>query len=193
MNNQQNSNQNMNQNMNMASNGQNYNQQYMQQNMDMNQYNMQQQMQHMQQMEENGGRENEKQIYTYNSDCIIYALGFSWRESNEFRLAIGSLKEEIENEIRIIKLNENSDADFVTSTTFTHQFPATKLLWIPSKNTANPDILATTSDYLRIWEIDGSGSNRVNMKCELKDASQQFCAPLTSFDWNQMDPSIIGV
>ncbi len=58
-------------------------------------------------------RENEKQIYTYNSDWVIYALGFSWREGSEFRLALGSLKEDLNNEIQIIKLSDSESEDFV--------------------------------------------------------------------------------
>jgi len=52
--------------------------------------------------------------------------------------------------------------------------------------------LATTSDYLRVWEVKDR-ENRVVLKSELKDNSQNFSAPLTSFDWNKQDPSIIGV
>lgn len=191
---------------NMLNNGAQYaaqlhaqQQEYHRQNMDQNLL----QMQHMQQQniqgqgqmgasEERQMRDNEKQIYTYTSDWIIYALGFSWRESPNFRLAIGSLKEDLSNEIRIVKLNESSDQDFLASASFEHQFPATKLLWIPSTNTSHPDILATTSDHLKIWEVNES-SSRVELKSELKDTSQQFSAPLTSFDWNKSDPTIVGV
>ena len=194
------------QGQNLGANMHNYNAQFNLQQMqnmraqqfDNSQLQMQQQIQQQNaqgqilQNEERAMRDNEKQIYTYESDWIIYALGFSWRECSDFRLAIGSLKEDLANEIRIIKLNEYSDQDFVALTNFDHQFPATKLLWIPHKSASNPDILATTSDYLRVWEVD-SANNRVNLKSELKDASQQFCAPLTSFDWNQADPSVIGV
>lgn len=192
-------------NQNMQNNGANYaaqllaqQQEYRRQNMEQSQLQMQQQMQQqnmqgqMGASEERLARESEKQIYTYNSDWIIYALGFSWRESNDFRLAIGSLKEDLSNEIRIVKLNESSEQDFVASASFEHQFPATKLLWIPSVNTSHPDILATTSDYLRIWEVNET-STRVTLKSELKDTSQQFSAPLTSFDWNHKDPTIVGV
>ena len=58
-------------------------------------------------------RESEKQIYTFNSDWIIYALGFSWRENRDFRLGIGSLKEEFTNQIKIIKLSESRGDDFI--------------------------------------------------------------------------------
>ena len=150
--------------MNQAQNMANFNNQQMMQQQQQQMQQMQQNMQNQAPQNEETTREQEqKQIYTYQSDWIIYALGFSWRETDDFRLAIGSLKEDLENEIRIIKLNENNEPDFVASTNFAHQFPATKLLWIPSKSTSNADLLATTSDFLRIWDVD-SQTNRVNMK-----------------------------
>lgn len=143
-------------------------------------------------IQEQMARDNDKQIYTYNADWVIYALDFSWRENAEYRLAIGSLRESLDNEIKIIKLSADPSEDFVCSATFHHNFPATKLLWLPSKSTAHPDLMATSSDILRIWEVDDQ-HGQVNPKSELKDSSQSFSAPLTSFDWNKKDPNVIGV
>jgi WD repeat-containing protein 68 len=137
-------------------------------------------------------RDNDKQIYTYNADWTIYALGFSWRETADFRLAIGSLKEDLSNEIQILKMSDDPNQDFTCAMKFDHSFPATKLLWLPSKSSSHPDLMATSSDYLRLWQVDEE-NNRVDHKSDLKDSSQQFSAPLTSFDWNQTDPNIIGV
>jgi WD repeat-containing protein 68 len=136
-------------------------------------------------------RENDKQIYTYNSDWVIYALGFSWRQHSDFRLAVGSLKEDLANEVKIIKLSEDPNEDFVCSTTFEHNFPATKVAWLPDQSTSHPDLLATSSDHLRLWEVDEQ-TNKVTMKSELKENSQNFSAPITSFDWNKKDVSIVG-
>lgn len=124
-----------------------------------------------QEMQQKQQRENEKQIYTYNADWVIYALGFSWRENTDFRLAIGSLKEDLANEIKIIKLSEDPNEDFNDVTSFPHNFPATKLLWLPNKSDSHPDLLATSSDFLRIWEVK---ENQVDLKWELKDNSQSF-------------------
>jgi WD repeat-containing protein 68 len=148
--------------------------------------------QRRQMQQEQHQRETEKQIYTYVADWVIYALGFSWRETSDFRLAIGSLKEDLANEIKIIKLSDNADEDFTCVSTFSHNFPATKLLWMPNKSASHPDLLATSSDFLRIWKVDDE-RNTVSLESELKDNSQSFSAPLTSFDWNQKDVSILGV
>ena len=53
-----------------------------------------------------------------------------------------------------------------------------------------PDLLATSGDYLRIW-LAGEPETRV--ECVLNNnKNSDFCAPLTSFDWNEIDPNIIG-
>ena len=41
--------------------------------------------------------------------------------------------------------------------TFTPPFPATKIMFMPSKETNHPDLMATTGDYLRIWLIQEEG------------------------------------
>ena len=37
--------------------------------------------------------------------------------------------------------------------TFDHPFPATKLMFIPDKEGNRPDLLATSADYLRVWQV----------------------------------------
>lgn len=41
--------------------------------------------------------------------------------------------------------------------------------------------MATSGETLKIWEIKDNSS--VDLKLNLKN-DNQFCAPLTSFDWN---------
>ncbi|KAL7064582.1 hypothetical protein AAHC03_04671 [Spirometra sp. Aus1] len=53
-----------------------------------------------------------------------------------------------------------------------------------------PDLLATSGDYLRIWKV---GDTDAKMECMLNNnQNSDFCAPLTSFDWNEVDPNLIG-
>ena len=45
-------------------------------------------------------------------------------------------------------------------------------------------MLATTGDFLRIWKITDDG---VKLKSLLNNnKNSEFCAPLTSFDWNEL-------
>eukprot|EP00741_Cyanophora_paradoxa_P018378 tig00000204_g17745.t1 len=129
-----------------------------------------------------------KEIYTYEAQWPIYGMNWSVRPDQKFRLALGSFIEEYSNKVEIIQLDEESES-FKPTGQFDHPYPTTKIQWMPSR--FDQDLLATTGDYLRIWEIDKNG--RPNMKCLLNNnKNSEFCAPLTSFDWNEADPAIIG-
>lgn len=71
-----------------------------------------------------------------------------------------------------------------------------------------PDLVATAGDYLRLWRVTDS---EVRQECMLNNVysiimyvnissptfilqnkNSEFCAPLTSFDWNETDPNILG-
>lgn len=45
-------------------------------------------------------------------------------------------------------------------------------------------------DYLRVWR---SGEPDTRLECVLNNnKNSDFCAPLTSFDWNEVDPNLVG-
>eukprot|EP00126_Sphaerothecum_destruens_P007633 Sdes_comp19925_c0_seq2m12361 len=130
-----------------------------------------------------------KEIYTYESPWPMYAMSWSTKPEARFRLALGSFVEEYANKVEIVELKDDV-GEFVNTHTFDHPYPTTKIMWIPDKNGSMPDLLATTGDYLRIWEVK---SNSVEQKCLLNNnKSSEYCAPLTAFDWNETDPNILG-
>lgn len=57
-------------------------------------------------------------------------------------------------------------------------------MWIPDVEGAKKDILATTGEFLRIWEIQ-EGTNSYKEHKMLRNRNSMYCAPITSFDWNQ--------
>ena len=66
---------------------------------------------------------------------------------------------------------------------------------MPEKGAGGADLLATSSDYLRLYTIDDTqqGNSSVEVKSILSNSSNsEFCAPLTSFDWNEDDLNKIG-
>ena len=92
--------------------------------------------------------------------------------------------------MRVIQLDEETH-QFVDIGGFEHPYPTTKIMWIPDQNGARRDLLATTGDYLRLWNVQDNKS--VRLECLLNNnKNTEFCAPLTSFDWNEQDPNIIG-
>ena len=93
-----------------------------------------------------------------------------------------------------------------------HPYPCTKILWSPenggntnnaatatnssSSNLGQKDLLATTGDYLRLWSVSDDptrpGYLSYNREAQLIDKRKSvYCSPLTSFDWNEYDTSMI--
>lgn len=136
-----------------------------------------------------------KEIYTYQAPWTVFAMAWSKRvkANTQFRLAVGSYVEQYSNSVRIIQKEENSM--LYKAGDFDHPYPCTKILWSP--DVSNKDLLATTGDYLRIWNVAEHSTEpdslKINRECLLNNnKNSEYCAPLTSFDWNETDPSIIG-
>ncbi|GAX29526.1 WD repeat-containing protein 68 [Fistulifera solaris] len=138
-----------------------------------------------------------KEIYTYTAPWTVYSLAWSRRQDirSQFRLAIGSYVEQYSNGVQIIEKQHRSadDDDGLTSLyktgEFDHPYPCTKILWSPAVN--GRDLLATTGDYLRVWSVQ-EGMNP-KKECLLNNnKTSEYCAPLTSFDWNETDHNIVG-
>jgi len=73
---------------------------------------------------------------------------------------------------------------------FAHPYPPTKLAFIPDRAGSRPDLLASSGDYLRIWRLSPDG---VAMEKLLNAAkTPEAAAPITSFDWNEIDVRRVG-
>ncbi|XP_042513402.1 protein TRANSPARENT TESTA GLABRA 1-like [Macadamia integrifolia] len=132
-------------------------------------------------------------FFTYDSPYPIYAMAFSSSPSpsseKTHRIAVGSFLEEYNNKVDIVSFDDET-LTFRTNPnlSFDHPYPPTKLMFHPLRNSS--EILASTGDYLRLWEVrDNSIEPRsVFNNCK----TSEFCAPLTSFDWNELEPRRIG-
>ena len=135
--------------------------------------------------------ERRAEIYTYEAQWLIYAMGWSVRQDKRFRVAVGSFVEQYNNKVDIVSLDEDAGAFPAEPThSFTHPYPCTKILFIPDKECTKDDLIATTGDYLRIWNIKDEG---VELKSLLNNnKNSEFCAPLTSFDWNETNLQRVG-
>ena len=141
--------------------------------------------------ENSAAKPTQKEIYDYLAPHPVYGLGWSARTDKPFRLAVGSFIEEYTNKVEIIQLKKTeADEKFVVTGTFDHPYPTTKIMWLPKPEIGEKDILATTGDYLRIWEVDGE--DKVRQSSLLNNSkNSEYCAPLTSFDWNETDRNMI--
>mmetsp|Transcript_20620 Transcript_20620/g.62103 ORF Transcript_20620/g.62103 Transcript_20620/m.62103 type:complete len:340 (-) Transcript_20620:848-1867(-) len=136
-----------------------------------------------------GGKRAE--IYTYECEDRVYSLNWSNRKEHRFRLAVGTLIEELENRVEIITLDdETGKFSSDPNLGFKHDYPPTKVMFVPDKESEHPDLMATTSDLLRLWRV---GEDSTQLIKELtNNKNPELCAPLTSFDWNETDPKRLG-
>jgi len=137
-------------------------------------------------------------------------------KNSQFRLAIGSYIEQYSNTVQILKTRTNTEGDtsmgdpamqIYSACEIDHPYPCTKILWSPEGNKTSTtgmvtnyggrDLLATTGDYLRLWSVsdDNKDQGTYTHKREAllvnNPRSSEYCSPLTSFDWNEFDPSMI--
>ncbi|KAI9017722.1 WD-repeat protein GhTTG1 [Gaertneriomyces semiglobifer] len=147
-----------------------------------------------------------KELYQYQSQSSIYALNWCQR-SGGFRVGLGTFADDTSNKIEIVELSENG-GELVKTAEADHTYPCTKLVWSPYKAATGPDLLATTGDFLRLWEVSDAGGSslygshdpsttKLVKKAMLRNsrrtdpAGREFCAPITSMDWNELDPNMI--
>jgi len=96
------------------------------------------------------------------------------------------------NQVDIVNLGlEKPNDGFKKINEFKHEFPPTKMMWIPDVEGNKRDILATTAEYLRIWEYVEETNSYKEHKI-LRNINSDYCAPITSFDWNTTQPTMIG-
>ncbi|XP_038972580.1 WD repeat-containing protein LWD1-like [Phoenix dactylifera] len=159
-----------------------------------------------------GSEEQQKrsEIYTYEAPWHIYAMNWSVRRDKKYRLAIASLLEQFPNRVEIVQLDDSTgEIRSDPALSFEHPYPPTKTMFVPERDCLRPDLLATSADFLRIWRIssDDEGDDENNKKSNSSSKSSsrvelrsllngnrnsEFCAPLTSFDWNEAEPRRVG-
>ncbi|KAJ2233522.1 hypothetical protein FB645_003540 [Coemansia sp. IMI 203386] len=149
-----------------------------------------------------------KEICNYFSAYPVYSIAWSRREdrNNMFRMALSSFMEEKTNKVQVVQLSPHHDTshtqerpDFGLVAETTVDYPMTKLLWQPSgAGYGQPDLLAATGESLRIWECEQTGEmgemglykSKLSLRGKMNTRAD-YSAPITSFDWCQVDPRLI--
>ncbi|XWS50262.1 hypothetical protein CRYUN_Cryun12cG0073200 [Craigia yunnanensis] len=130
---------------------------------------------------------------TYESPYPLYAMA-SVSNLNHQRIAVGSFIEDYTNRVDIISFDpEKLSIKTHPTLSFDHPYPPTKLMFQPNRkfpSSSSFDLLASSSDYLRLWEVRESSIESLSVLNNSK--TSEFCAPLTSFDWNDVEPNRIG-
>nr|AEF01097.1 AN11 [Solanum tuberosum] len=139
---------------------------------------------------------SEKSV-TYDSSYPIHAMAFSSFTSSltnrRRRLAVGSFIEEFNNRVDILSFDEDTlTLKPVPNLSFEHPYPPTKLMFHPNPSASlkTNDILASSGDYLRLWDVTDTSIEPLFTLSNNK--TSEYCAPLTSFDWNEVEPRRIG-
>ncbi|KAF8413412.1 hypothetical protein HHK36_001394 [Tetracentron sinense] len=135
-------------------------------------------------------------FFTYDSPYPLYAMAFSSSpdRTTHHRIAVGSFIEEYNNKVDIISFDDET-LTFKTdpNLSFEHPYPPTKLMFHPNTRNSlgkSSNLLASSGDYLRLWEIRENSIDSISVLNNSK--TSEFCAPLTSFDWNEVQPQRIG-
>ncbi|CAI9775101.1 unnamed protein product [Fraxinus pennsylvanica] len=129
----------------------------------------------------------------YDSPYSIYAMAVSNAASSPHlrHIAVGSFIEEFNNRVDILSFDHDaSSLKPCNSLSFDHPYPPTKLMFHPTPATSAANLLASSGDYLRLWELRDTSVEPISVFNNIK--TSEFCAPLTSFDWNEVEPRRIG-
>ncbi len=128
-------------------------------------------------------REN-KNIYDYFTDKNLYGIAF--QNGNCPRLAISSLEKSLNNKIEVLELIDNELKKVQEQQL---DYPCTKLIWSPNINKSST--LAASSDCIKLYNyIEDTHELKFNHK--LANKKSKYCGPLTSFDWNTVNDSLLG-
>ncbi|OQV11529.1 DDB1- and CUL4-associated factor 7 [Hypsibius exemplaris] len=150
--------------------------------------------------------------HRYEAPFNLFAMNWSLRkdENKRFRLAVASCRDPDQvgqpnhksqaEMVQIVQLQQEKSS-FDVLADFQHSYSANKIVWIPDIQGAYPDLLATSGDYLRVWKVKNGGGqgekDTIEMAIILQNSHNAMSPdgkqslPLTSFDWNQADPSIL--
>jgi DDB1- and CUL4-associated factor 7 len=126
----------------------------------------------------------ESLVLNYSTSNILYSIAF--QNSENCRLALGTLEKNLSNRIEIVEMG-NDGLNLVCKEE--HEFPCTKLMWSPSMN--NNNTLAASSDVVRLYKYSEE-DQKLSLNMTLNNKKSKYCAPLTSFDWNKENNSILG-
>ena len=131
------------------------------------------------------GNNQEKNIYDYATTSTLYSISF--QNTDKCRLAIGTLECSLNNRIEILELvNNELDKVYVENL----EYPSTKLMWGPNQSKNN--LLASSSDCIHLFELETSNGTSLKKLTTLYNKKSPYCGPLTSFDWNKVNDSILG-
>jgi DDB1- and CUL4-associated factor 7 len=71
-------------------------------------------------------------------------------------------------QIEVVQVNEETKR-LEKKFEFDHKYPATKIMWLPDNNNSHPDLMVTSGDVLKVWNI--KNNEKAELKCALSGVS----------------------
>lgn len=129
---------------------------------------------------------NEENAFSFKmTDYSTYSIDFQNNHDQDI-MALGSLEYSNENYIEIMYL----DKDIIKSCIkIVHDYPISKIQWNPFLE--NKSLFGASSDNLKIFSYNNE-SNKLTLKSTLINNRSEYNDPITSFDWNKINDSIVG-
>nr|QPB14664.1 WD40-repeat protein [Limonium bicolor] len=133
-----------------------------------------------------------------SSSAAHHTTGVGAGGGNNQYIAVGSFIEDYNNRVDILTFDDESlTLTPNPSLSFPHPYPPTKLMFQPNPNptslsSSSSTILASSADFLRLYSLQPDAPTIEPISVLNNSKSSEFCAPLTSFDWNDVVPTRIG-
>jgi WD repeat-containing protein 68 len=74
-------------------------------------------------------------------------------------------------QIEVVQVN-NETKKLEKKFSFDHKYPATKIMWLPDNNNNHPDLMVTSGDILKVWNIENN--EKAELKCALAGVSRSY-------------------
>ncbi|ELP83988.1 WD repeat-containing protein, putative [Entamoeba invadens IP1] len=126
----------------------------------------------------------QKSLYKYEAPWTVYSVSWSNRLDKPRRIACTSFIDDYINHIQIIQFNPTTET-LEKASEIDQPYPPTKVMFMPPTQSTVPDLLMTSGDNLRIYEVSQDSSS-LRLKTSLHPSTETF-APSTSFDWNTVN------
>lgn len=122
--------------------------------------------------------------FTFSAHGPLYGLSWSCRADMPMRLAVSTISDAFPNEFSVISLQKEK-RDFRVIASASVVYPLSKIQFLPSKDVSNPDLIATVSDSLRIFEIDHLNDDGRAELCSRGRllVNETRPVPILSMDW----------
>lgn len=133
-------------------------------------------------------RSARQQALRFDSHSLLY--GGDWGNGNV--VALTTFNEEPTNYIHVVQANLQNSYTFMSVADALVTMPQTKVAWEPSTSVSSR--LITSGDTLRLWQLMDQSKTLQPLAALTKLSKSQSTespAPLTSFDWNVINPNVV--